>query len=234
MRALELNLASRPFQNNIPFWVGHVLLVILVAGFGACNVRTYLVTGRKIEALQADIGSVARQLTELEHRDDEAVKTARFFDLKTLQAQADKSNDIILRRGLSWTRLFNQLEEIIPYEVRATAIKPLYGTREGGAARGANFDGVVPVSVEGDAQSLEAFLEFERALIMDPHYSAVEPLRTESILGSNDVAFELRFNYDPEGRLGGEHPEIPHILDAARRAAEEGGEAPPSALQGLP
>jgi hypothetical protein len=33
--------------------------------------------------------------------------------------------------------------------------------------------------------------------------------------------------------MTGEHPQIPHILDAAKKAAEEGGEAPPSALEGL-
>jgi Tfp pilus assembly protein PilN len=233
MRALDLNLATRPFQNNTPFWVGHALLLLLVTAFAACNARTYVVTGRNLKALQADIGSVAAQMAELDKRNEEAVRLARTFDLKILQAQADKANDIILRRGLSWTRLFNQLEEVMPYEVRATSIRPIYGTREA-TARGPSFEGTVPIVVEGDAQSLEAFLEFERALIMDPHYSGVEPVRTESIAGQNDLKFELRFLYDPEGRLGGEHPEIPHILDAARRAAEEGGEAPPSALQDLP
>jgi hypothetical protein len=120
---------------------------------------------------------------------------------------------------------------VIPYEVRATSVRPLYGTRD---VRTASFEGTVPVELEGTAQSLEAFLEFERTLIMDPHYSAVEPLRTDSTPGSNDVKFELSFLYDPEGRGKGEHPKIPHVLDAARKADEEGGEAPPSALKELP
>jgi hypothetical protein len=92
----------------------------------------------------------------------------------------------------------------------------------------------VPVDVEGKAQSFESFLEFERALIVDPHFAGVEPIRNETSPGSPEVTFQLRFLYDPDGRLTGEHPELPHVLDAARKAAEEGGEAPPSALQGLP
>ena len=232
MRALDLNLASRPFRNNTPLWIGHGALLAAVLGFGVWNVRTYFDAVENLKTLQADIGSVERQLAELDRRDQEAQRAAREFDLKTLQVQADQANEIILRRGLSWTRLFNQLEKVVPYEVRTTAVRPVYGTREA-AVSNSGFEGTVPIAIEGEAQSLEAFFEFERALIMDPHFSGVEPLRTESTPGSNNVRFELRFLYDPDGRLGGEHPDIPHVLDAARKAEEEGGEAPPDALKGL-
>jgi Tfp pilus assembly protein PilN len=234
MRALDLNLASHPFRNNTPIWVGHAALLAGVLLFGAWNVRTYVEAVGNLETLQADIGSVERQLAALDRRDQEALKTAREFDLKTLQAQADEANEIILRRSLSWTRLFNQLEKVVPYEVRTTTVRPVYSSRDAAASRNSTFEGTVPIDVEGVAQSLEAFFELERALIMDPHFSSVEPIRTESSPGAGEVQFELRFLYDPDGRLGGEHPEIPHILDAARKAAEEGGEAPASALKGLP
>src|SRR5262249_15334861 len=149
--------------------------------------------------------------------------------------QADKANDIILRRGLSWTRLFNTLEHVVPYETRMTTVKPEYGVRQTAsvASKDTVFEGTVPVVIDGVAQTFEAFLELERALIVDPHFANVEPLRSESPVGSPEVKFELRFMYDPDGRLVREHPEIPHVLEAARKAEEEGGEAPPSALQGL-
>jgi hypothetical protein len=233
MRSLDLNLASRPFRNNVPIWAGHAALLAAVVLFGVWNARTYFTAVRDLAEVRADIGSVTQQLKELDGRDEAAQAGARAFDLKTLQVQADKANDIILRRGLSWTRLFNQLEKVVPYEVRTVAVRPLYGARDASSSRGGVFEGIVPIDVEGVAQSLEAFLEFERALIVDAHFSGVEPIRTETLPGNTDVNFEIRFLYDPEGRLGGEHPDIPHVLDAAKKAAEEGGEAPPSALQGL-
>lgn len=235
MRAVELNLASRPFRNNTPLWTAHGILLAMVLGFTAWNVRTALESGRNLEALQADLGSSERQLAELEKRDAAAIAGARAFDLKTLQVQADKANDIILRRGLSWTRLFNTLEKVVPYEVRMTAVRPIYGAGEAASSshRGKVFEGTVPVDVEGLAQSFESFLEFERSLIVDPHFANVEPIRSESSPGASEVKFQLRFLYDPDGRLAGEHPELPHVLEAARKAAEEGGEAPPSALKDL-
>ena len=233
MRTLELNLATRPFRNNAPIWTAHGLLLAAVLVFSAWNARAVVDTTRRLAALQSDLGSVERQMAELDRRDETAVQGARVFDLKTLQVQADKANDIILRRGLSWTRLFNTLEKVVPYEVRMTAVRPVYGAGQGGTPRNALFEGTVPVDVEGMAQSFESFLEFERALIVDPHFAGVEPVHNESQPGVLEVKFQLRFLYDPDGRLVGEHPEIPHILDAARKAAEEGGEAPPSALEGL-
>jgi len=236
MRPLELNLSSRPFRNNTPIWTAHGLLLAGVVAFSAWNAHTAIDATRKLDALQADLGSVERQLGDLDRREENAVKGARVFDLKTMRVQADKANDIILRRGLSWTRLFNTLEHVVPYEVRMTAVRPVYGTREAatGGSRDTVFEGTVPVDVEGTAQSFESFLELERALIVDAHFANVEPIRSESLPGASEVTFQLRFLYDPDGRLAGEHPAIPHILDAARKAAEEGGEAPPSALLGLP
>jgi len=236
MRSLELNLASRPFHNDAPIWLAHGLLAVALLAFTVWNVRTYLEAVRQLEALQADLGSVEKQLANLDRREEDASRGIRVFDLKTLTVQSEKANDIILRRGLSWTQLFNTLERVVPYEVKMATIRPVYGTREAAASgpRGAVFEGTVPVDAEGTAQSLEAFLELERALIMDPHFANVEPIRTESSEGVAEVRFQLRFLYDPAGRLNDQRPDIPHVLDAARKAAEEGGEAPSSALEEAP
>jgi hypothetical protein len=236
-RALELNLASRPFRNNVPIWVAHALIAAALLGYTAWNVRTFLDASRKVAAIEADLGSTERQLADLDKRDQTALAAIKVFDPKTIDDQAAKANDIIQRRGFSWTRLFNLFEKIVPYEVRMTAIRPVYGTREAAVrSRGTKggFEGTVPIDVEGVAQSLEAFLELERALIVDTHFAEVEPVRTESQPGNPEVSFQLHFLYDPEGRIGEERPKLPHVLDAAKKAAEEGGEAPPSALEDLP
>jgi Tfp pilus assembly protein PilN len=235
MRALELNLATRPFRNNVPIWVGLALGVAAVAAFASWNVVTWRNASHQLATLEADIGSSKRRLEELDKREAAAQAGIREFDLKILQVQAEKVNDIILRRGLSWTQLFNTLETVVPYEVKMTAIRPSYGTREATLAnnRGSSVAGTVPIDVEGIAQSFEAFLEFERALIVDPHFANVEPVRSESSPGETEIHFQIHVLYDPDGRLGREHPEIPHVLEAAKKSAEEGGEAPPSALEGL-
>jgi len=238
MRSVELNLATRPFRNNTPIWTAHGALLVAVLAFSIWNLRAAVEATHQLRVLQSDIGGVERNLADLDQREDAAIKGARVFDLKTLQFQADKANDIILRRGLSWTRLFNTLETVVPYEVRMTQVRPVYGTERAsvastGGSRATVFEGTVPVDVEGIAQSFESFLELERALIVDPHFANVEPVRSESSPGASEVRFQLRFLYDPDGRMNRDHPDIPHVLDAARKNAEEGGEAPPEAMKDL-
>jgi len=236
-RGLELNLASRPFRNNVPIWTAHAVIAAGLLGYSAWNVHTFLDARQKLASVEASIGSTERRLADLDRREREAVAGIRLFDPKTIDLQADKANDIIRRRGFSWTQLFNLFERIVPYEVRMSAIRPVYGTREAEArGRGGktSFAGTVPIDVEGVAQSLEAFLEFERALIIDNHFAEVEPVRTDSQPGVPEVKFQLHFLYDPEGRIGEERPKLPHVLEAAKKAAAEGGEAPPSALESLP
>lgn len=235
MRPLELNLASRPFRNNTPIWIGHILLLAAVVAFSAWNVHVYRDATARLATIRSDIGSSDKQRAELDVREAKAETAIKAFNLKLLKFQAEKVNGIILRRGLSWTRLFNTLEKVVPYEVKMTAVRPVYGTQEAEAAirRGDAQEGVVPIDVEGVAKSLEAFLELERSLIVDPHFSGVEPVRSETTPGNPEVKFQLHFLYDPQGRLGKDHPNLPHVLEAARKAEEEGGEAPPSALKGL-
>jgi len=234
-RGLELNLASRPFRNNVPIWTAHAVIAAGLLGYSAWNVHTFLDARQKLASVEASIGSTERRLADLDRREREAVAGIRLFDPKTIDLQADKANDIIRRRGFSWTQLFNLFEKIVPYEVRMVTIRPVYGTREAESRnRGKDFGGTIPIDVEGMAQSLEAFLELERALIVDHHFAEVEPVRTEQQPGNPEVKFQLHFLYDPEGRIGEERPKLPHVLEAAKKAAAEGGEAPPSALESLP
>ena len=235
MRPLELNLASRPFRNNVPIWVGHALLLAAVVGFSAWNVGAWRNATAKLATVRSDIGSSDKQRADLDAREARAEAAIRAFNVKLLTVQAGKVNDIILRRGLSWTELFNTFEKVVPYEVKMTAVRPVYGTQDATVAirSGDAPEGVIPIDVEGVAQSLEAFLEFERSLIVDPHFAEVEPVRSETTPGNPEIKFQLHFLYDPDGRLGHDHPDLPHVLEAAKKAEEEGGEAPPSALKGL-
>jgi hypothetical protein len=230
--ALELNLASRPFRNNLPLWIGYGMGAVLTLGFTAWNIWAAVDQAQRTETLRSSLATVESRLGDLDRRNREAAAAIDAIDVKSLKVRARKANDVIDRRALSWTRLFNRLEEVQPYEVRMVSIRPVYagaGRRQTGLEEVP--DGTVPVKVEGAAQSLEAFLEFERALILDTHFAQVEPERTQ-IVSPNEVLFTVNFLYDPEGRLGDEGSvKLPPVLPAvaeleAEQAAEEAAKAP--------
>jgi len=209
MQPLGINLASRPFRNNTILWIAYGLGALFLIGFTARNVEAWLDHREKLDSLRSELSTVEQRLADLDRREREANAGIAKYDVKYLRVQADKANDVIARKGLSWTRLFNLIEGVMPYAARMTAIRPVYRAER--TATRDDFripEGSVPVSVERMAQNLEAFYELETNLFADEHFDRVEPeraVRTEQ----GEIRFDLRFLYYPEGQPGGEKEEAP-------------------------
>jgi len=237
MRALEINLASRPFRNDAPLWAALTLVVLAVAGFTTWNVRRAFEVRAAIAAARGDMASTDQTLAGLDQREAEARRAIAAIDIAALGEGVLMANEFLVRRGMSWTKLFEQLERVQPYEVRMTSIRPMPvdRTREPAGAGAGVAAEAIPVAVNGVAQSLAAFLEFERALLLDDHFARVEPVRTE-FEGDGQVQFELRFQYDPEGRLGIEAgTALPAVLPAVAEAEADSGATPGAATpEGAP
>ena len=232
MKALELNLATRPFRNNAPVWIGLLVAIAGAAGATFLTVSTWLERRAEVGSLEASLTGADRDTSDLGQRLELAEKAIANFDEKVLTRQATLANEVLSRRGLSWTRLFNQLESLQPYEVKMIEIRPAYtiGDAARGAERTGEFEGTVRINVEARAQSLEAFLEFQRALVLDRHFARVQPERLDRKSGS-DLEFELVFLYDPEGRLeGSDRPDLPAVLPAVAEAEADG--VPPPGSEG--
>jgi Tfp pilus assembly protein PilN len=200
MLVLDLNLASRPFRNNTLHWTLFGVGVVAVVAFTAWNVAGAIRSAGHLEALREEREQAAERLGELQRREQEAWRRIEAQDLTRLDAEASLANEVLSRKGLSWTGLFNRLEEVVPYEVRMVSVRPDFradGRRPEATGRGAATS--FQVSVEGLARSLEPFLEFERALMADPHFGRVEPERLSTTTG-RELQFSLSFLYDPEGR----------------------------------
>jgi hypothetical protein len=195
---LDLNLASRPIRNNTLLWVAHSALLLVVLGGTVWNVTGYIRHGRDLGILNAERDSFDSRMSDLERRENAARRGIAKQDLGDLDLRASKASDVIERKALSWTRLFNRMEEVLPYEVRMASIRPVFSFgRRTASGRDELPQGSVPVSVEGSAKTLQAFFEFERALIHDPHFDRVEPHRFNRT-DSSEVVFDLRFLYFPD------------------------------------
>lgn len=229
MQPLDLNLASRPFRNNAPIWAAYVCGAAVAGAATYGNVSAYLDSGARLQRLREQVETVGRKLGELDVREQKARRDIEAFDVKVLSVQARRANGVIQRRALSWTKLFNELERIQPYEVRLSSVRPLYGVRGESGAEQAQ-EGLVPVSVEGTARSLRAFTDYEYALIHDPHFMQVEPQRA-TIGDGGEVYFDLRFLYAPAGGAeAGEPAQLePDAAPGSSLVAEapESEEAPP-------
>lgn len=218
MLALDLNLASRPFKNDTLLWAAFIVVAILVVFASWWNVETYFEHRSLLAGLEVSKENLQRRTQELDRRSGDAIRSIGKFNLAAIAVKAEKANEVIRWKAFSWTRLFNLLQSVQPYDVQMTSIHPVFRTnvRE---LRGASEDvEQVPVAVEGIAKSLEDFLAFERELIFSEHFDRVEPDRHTRDELTNEIVFRLRFLYDPR---------VP-IESEEQLLAEDTGEDEPS------
>ena len=146
--------------------------------------------------LQREVASIQSKMDELDGRDREALRAIDAFDLGLLSAKSAKANEVIRWKSFSWTRLFNRLQEIQPWDVQMTAIRPVFNVTGQAADRQEDFE-TVPVSVEGVAKTPDDFWKLQAALIFEDHFDRVEPQHTTLDTVSGETVFRLTFNYDP-------------------------------------
>jgi hypothetical protein len=224
MRAMDLNLASRPFKNNTLLWVGYVLAFVALAAFTSWNIYAWREHVGKLAELQDTVQSIESRMSDLDRREELAEAGIKEHDLEALDIQSAKANEVIAWKAFSWTQLFNRMEVIQPYDVRMTSIRPLFraGARRG---RGGPMEGSgrksIAVAVEGVAKDFDAFWEMQNVLLADDHFGQVDPERLNRS-EKREIIFQLSFQYYPGAAdEADEDVEKPAASDVAEAIVEQ-------------
>jgi hypothetical protein len=233
MQPLDLNLASQPFRNNTLLWTGYAAAIVLLAAFSTWSVVRWDEHRRLLRDKRDEVGTFESQRQDLERRAREAQAGIRQHDLESLGLQAAKANEVIDWKAFSWTRLFNHLERVQPWQVRMNSIRPMFHAAARASAnpqqRAEAQTESMPVQIEGTARTYADFAELEQALQADPHFGRVEPERA-SRADSGEIVFVLRFQYYPLAGDAAAEPEVePAGPDAPDEATADAG-TPPAAV----
>lgn len=126
---IPINLASEPFRRDRP---------VIVAGWAAGAVLTglflYLAAMAWIQRSEASatreaLGIAQRQLSTM------TAEQAK-YDAELLQPANAQSiehslfyNELLMRKGISWTGIFNDLEKVLPHNVRLVSVRPQVNAR---------------------------------------------------------------------------------------------------------
>ncbi len=190
-------------------WTGLTIAVVAIGMLSVWNYRTFSEKSLYVDDLEIRKGSFESRYGELEREEVKINAELKRRELAELVVRADKANDVIHWKAFSWTRLFNQLQAVLPYDVQMTTVRPVFREDRRRRARAADNEpkNSVPVNVEGVAKTIEAFLDFERRLFEDPHFDRVEPEGYEVDEHSRETIFRLRFQYRPDGAPAPPTPE---------------------------
>jgi len=167
MKALAINLATEPFRLDRPMLIASLAVAALMAGMlallsflvwvekdeGRETAAAIAQTRSRLEALAAE----ERRLTDVLLRPENAAVLERSLFL----------NELLERKGISWTLIFQDLEEVFPHNVKLVQIRPQIRTNPQAPERNEVLLEMVVAS-----QSAEPVIELLRALESSPRFGA--------------------------------------------------------------
>ncbi len=180
------NLAERPFLNTRPVWLvaaaaGALALALIVA-----NAVSFVYTGSTLAPLVERRDQLVVEERALVARLSGLVTDLSKVPWRSLGARIDATNVILREHNFSWLAMLDDVERVMPYDVRIVQISPDVGPAE------------VDLNLRVIAKTREAMIEFLENLVSDPSFSRPTPQSEttpeQSQSGSYQMSLSVRYH----------------------------------------
>jgi type IV pilus assembly protein PilN len=121
---LDINLATRPYEDAREFWgrwgLGVGLLGLLTLFLLGLMVNGWIKAGR-------DRHQIAELQAQIAQRNTERAGEQAILDMAVNRSTRDQSqflNGLIQRKAFSWTRVFEELERVMPPNLHVVSLRP--------------------------------------------------------------------------------------------------------------
>lgn len=121
---VAINLASEPFRRDRPLIAGSIAVGVMLVGL--LGMLIYLAAGERARAAEAR-EAIAKTETQLKIMQRERTQFENVLRQQQNADVLDRSvflNDLLMRKGVSWTRIFSDLEKVTPHNVRLISVRP--------------------------------------------------------------------------------------------------------------
>jgi type IV pilus assembly protein PilN len=121
---IDINLATRPYEDSRQFWVywgtGLALLGIVTALLLFMTVTGFM----RARGDRAQIAKLEEQIAAYDREKAQAVAVLNQPENRELRDQSRFLNELFERKAFSWTRVFEDLEQVMPAHLRVVSIHP--------------------------------------------------------------------------------------------------------------
>ena len=200
---LDINLATQPYEDARRFWLrwGGALFVLGLATL----ILFYLAIVGWRDA-RKDQELVRKAQSDIAARDRERQKAEAVLNLAQNRDTRDRSqflNDLFERKAFSWTRVFEELEKVMPARLHVVSIRP---------DTSADNQLVIKLVVAGESRDRALDLVRKMEESQRFHQTHIEEERTEESTARNSasgdlVQFDISAEYVPEGAPGAAAPQ---------------------------
>lgn len=185
---LDINLASQPYEDARQFWVrwgaGAAVAGILTAALIFAAVTGWFDARR-------DHQRISEFKSQIAQRDQERAKAEAFLNLPANRSTRDKSqfiNALIERKAFCWTKVFEELERVMPPRLHVVSIHPEMTP-----------DNQLELKMVVAGESSERALDLVKRMERSEHFQQthVNEARQQQTPGDN-VQFDISALYVPE------------------------------------
>ena len=121
---IPINLASQPFRHDRATLIGSGVLAVILLGSLIMLISLARIDTTNKDESRRQLASVEKQLEGIRKEQTSVDQELRKPQNAAVLERSVLLNEILLRKGISWTRIFSDLEKIVPYNVRILQIRP--------------------------------------------------------------------------------------------------------------
>lgn len=185
MRTLHINIASRPYRDYRPVWAVALAMAVVSAILLMYNVRTawqYLVETKETRAqIAAENGETQRE----QRRSVELEASLRRFDTKRLTEETSYVNGHLRERAFSWSELLDDLEAVVPRDVRLLSLNPTIDKTR------------IRLTMTARSRKGDGMVQMLNNLLQNPHFDRPFP-NVEEKNDDGTFRFSLEVDYRPD------------------------------------
>jgi len=120
---VPINLASEPFRRDRPALVALGAVAITAALLLAFQVSRILSERGQAADMRVTIDRLSAQLRTVDAEQNKLNATLRRPENAVVLERSVFLNELIERKAISWTRIFADLEKVMPYNVRLVSVR---------------------------------------------------------------------------------------------------------------
>ena len=186
---IEINLASQPYEDSRRFWTywgtGLALLALVTLLLGFMAVSGFIQASRE----RARIAGLQKQIAAYDQEKSRAEAMLNLPENRIVRDRSRFLNDLFQRKTFSWTRVFEDLERVMPAHLHVVSIHP-------DMSKDNNLEIKLVVAGESREQALDLVRKMEGSKRFKQTQIESERSETQPVNGDR-VRFDISALYIP-------------------------------------
>ena len=190
---LNINLATQPYEVARQYRQ-RMTMLIGILGLIAVVLVSYIVVQRvKTRPINRQLSEEQGQIDGLDREESQARTTLNKPVNRAIADQSDFLNELFARKSLSWTRIFMEMERIVPGNLHVVSMKPEYTKTN---------DLVIHIVVATDSR--DRAVELVRRMEKSTHFRQPQVVAemvvtntTDQAAGGGNIQFDIAAIYVP-------------------------------------